>query len=335
MNEQFLSPKDNAKEIARSMILQKKQEQADLFRKVSSLVGLIFIIFFFAIVTGSTFLTSSNIVNLLNQCFTLVIVSVGISYVYAVGGMDLSIGSIIGISSLVGAYCWIQPNLPFIVGFIAAMATGMLATLVTSGIHVIAKVPLFVASLCVKYIATGIVTTAVSKSDIFIEYTRFSFLNNGLVKLVILIIILVFGYFTFERTRIGKEMKAIGGNKTMAYQTGVKVKSRIIQAYLILGALIGVVSMFALSRVGNVNAATGVGTEFDAMTAIVLGGFPIQGGSKSRLSSAIIGALTVSVLTNGLTLWGVNPYLIYGIKGLLFLLIIGVSYERRKGAIVA
>lgn len=334
MSEVPVSVKERAEERAETLRLEKKFSQKEMLANFTPFFGLVFIILLFSAVTGGTFLSSSNVANLVNQSFNLAIISVGVSFVYAHGGMDMSIGAVIGVSSLAGAYCWIQPEVPVIVGFAAAMAVGALCAFITSSIHVVARVPVFVASLCMKYICTGIITTAVSKSDVFINFDQFKFLNNGVLKLVVLLVILGLGYFAFEYTRLGKEMKAIGGNKTMAYQNGVKVRGRTIAAFLILGALIGVVAMFSLARVGNVNASTGAGMEFDAMTAIVLGGFPIQGGSKAKLRSAIVGAVTVAVLTNGLTLWGISPYLIYGIKGLLFLAIVGLSYERKKGAIV-
>jgi ribose transport system permease protein len=74
--------------------------------------------------------------------------------------------------------------------------------------------------------------------------------------------------------------------------------------------------------------------EFNIMMAIVLGGFPFSGGDKARLQSAVVGAVTVTILTNGLILWGLDPMLVNGVKGLLFLIIIGLSYDRSKGKLV-
>lgn len=129
-------------------------------------------------------------------------------------------------------------------------------------------------------------------------------------------------------------MKAIGGNSTAAFQSGINTRLDIILAYMIVGGLVGLTGFFTLTRVGMINASSGQGLELNILTAIVLGGFPLTGGSTSRLRSAIIGSLTVTVLTNGLTLWGVDPYIIGGIKGLLFLVVVGVAYDRSKGKLV-
>ena len=124
-------------------------------------------------------------------------------------------------------------------------------------------------------------------------------------------------------------MRAIGGNPLTANHAGTKTKKTILIAYIILGVCVGVAAIFQMFRNGKVTPLSGTGIEFNMMMAIVLGGFPMRGGEKGKISSAIIGALTVALLANGLTLWGVDVSLTNGIKGILFVVIIGLSYDRR------
>lgn len=301
---------------------------------ISPFLGLIFITLVFSFTTNGRFASISNMTNLVNQCFNVIIIAVGISFVFAHGGMDMSIGSVLGVSSYVGAMVWNMNNIPGVAGFLIAILVAMVFTFITSTVHIVARVPVFVASLCIRYICSGILTTLVSENDMYIDYTKYNGLNNGILKFFVLIIVIAIGYILYEYTAVGKSLKSIGGNKTMSYHSGVKTSRYIWGAYMILGITIGIVSMFSLARVGNVTATTGVGMEFDAMTAIVLGGFPIKGGARAKIRSAIIGAVTVAVLTNGLTLIGLDPSIIYGIKGVMFIVIVGISYVRKKGEIV-
>ena len=95
-----------------------------------------------------------------------------------------------------------------------------------------------------------------------------------------------------------------------------------------LGICVGIAAFFYLTRLGVVRSNSGRGVEFDVMIALVLGGFPLAGGSNARFRSAIIGAVIVTILSNGLTLWGLGPELVAGVKGLLFVTVIAVSYDR-------
>lgn len=309
----------------------KRKEKLSLF---IPFFGIVFVTLFFAIVTGGNSLSMNNITNIMNQSFSIIIVSVGAVFVYSHGGMDMSPGAVQGLTSVVVASLILSTSIPGFLILPVSILIGAICGFFTGAIHVGIGVPAFVVSLCVKYIATGITRTATSKSDIYIPYSEFSYWNKTSIKIIVLLSVIVIGYLVFEYTRVGKYLKAIGGNYNTASQCGIKVKKYTVLAYSILGATTGLVSLFSLTRTGVVSSSTGQGFELDILTAIVLGGFPLNGGAKSRLSFAVIGAITVAVLTNGLILWGVGPEIIGGIKGILFLVIVYLSYERKKGEVI-
>ncbi len=326
-----------AKERVEEKALQEKLIADAKRKKVLSMIipyaGLAFLIVFFIMVTAGNFISLSNLENLINQSYTLIIVAVGAAFVYAWGGMDMSIGAIQAFTSVIIAVVALQHVLPIWmilpISIIVAAAVDSLNAIISLATHV----PVFVVSLCINYICTGIVAASVSQSDIYISYQEYSAFNNTAVKAIVLLAVIAVGYYMFEYTRLGKGLKAVGGNINTAKQSGINAAKYIVIAYAILGAAVGVISFFALTRTGIVSASTGNTLMLDVLTAIVLGGFPMAGGSKAKISSAIVGAVTVSVLTNGLTLWGVDPNYISGIKGILFLIIVYLSYERKKGEI--
>jgi ribose transport system permease protein len=314
--------------------LDKKAARKNLLTTVLPFTGLFFIFVFFVIVTGGKILNAGNLENLINQSFVLVLVAVGAAFVYANGGMDFSMGTVSGVSQLVMGLLLVNLHVPAWVAIAVCILTSVVCMSLVGGLSLAFKVPVFVASLCMRSICTGILTTVLSSSEIILSYGRYLSFNNAALKAAVLALVFMAGYYLFEFTAIGKKERAIGGNPATAQQAGISVSRNIFVSYIFLGICIGIASFFTMFRASLVSSQSGSGLEFNIMTAIVLGGFPFSGGDKARLHQAVIGAVTVSILTNGLTLWGLDPMLVNGVKGLLFLVIIGLSYDRSKGKLV-
>jgi ribose transport system permease protein len=262
------------------------------------------------------------------------LIAVGSAFVYAHGGMDFSIGAVSGVAQLVCGLMLIS-GCPVWLCLLATIAVCVLGGSLTAAITLVLGVPVFVGSMCVRTSFQGILKTFCETSEITIDYVKYDYMNNTLVKTVILIVVILIGVYLFNYTRVGKYNKALGGNMNTAEQAGVSRKTYIYIAYLIMGFCVGIASIFAFFRTGKVTSYSGNGYEFNIMMAIILGGFPMSGGEKSKMSGAIIGALTVTCLTNGLGLWGLDSTLVTGVKGLLFVAIVALSYDRSAGKLVS
>ena len=105
-------------------------------------------------------------------------------------------------------------------------------------------------------------------------------------------------------------------------------------AYITIGITIGVASLFAVIRGGEADISIGTGVNLNVMIAVVLGGFPLYGGANARFSAPIIGALMVTVLTNGLSMMGQANSLGYAVKGILFIIVVGLTYEKSNGKLI-
>lgn len=309
-------------------ILNKKAQRRSLLTNLLPFTGLTFIFLFFIIVTNGKMLGSRNLTNLISQCFSVSLVAVGASFVYAHGGMDFSIGVSSGVAQLVAALILTATVLPTWMAIAACIFTAVLCSTIVGATSAFLRVPVFVVSLCMRAICSGTLTVGISKSDIAIDYLKFNAFNNEFLKLYLLLAAIGIGYYLFEYTSLGKSEKAIGGNAFTSFQAGVKVKSCQILAYTLMGLCVGIAAFFQLTRTGSVSGSSGSGLEFDIMVAIVLGGFPMTGGSAAKLRAALIGAFTITILSNGLVLWGMDYLLINGVKGLLFLIIVAISYDR-------
>lgn len=315
--------------------LDAKAHRQDVISKLIPYMGLAVLIVFFTVVTGGMLLSPTNLSNLVNQCFTLVMVSIGGAFVYAHGGSDMSIAATCGCGQLAAAYLITQMGMPLWVAILACIAVTVLGSCMTASIGLIFSVPVFIGSMCIRSVFVGILSSATSGSKIFISQNAFPMMTNTAVKFSVLLVMILAGYYLFEMTPFGKQDKAIGGNENTARQAGVSVKKIKLVSYILIGLCTGVAAVFQMFRNGEVTAQSGTGLEFNLMLAVILGGMPMRGGEKCRFISAIIGAITVAVLENGLVLWGLDLSLVNGIKGLLFVAIVGLSYDKSLGKLVS
>lgn len=314
--------------------LDKKAQRKNIINTIVPYFGLAFVFLFFVIVTNGKFISANNIENLINQGFNLAIIAVGASFVYARGNSDFSIGATCGCAQLACGLMLVA-GYPIWMACLAAILVAVIGSSIVSGITLLFGVPAFIGSMCVRLSFIGILETATSKSDIVVDYSRYNFMNNTVVKAVVLVTVIALGYYLFNYTTFGKYCKAVGGNEITAEQAGVKKKKVVFLAYLALGICVGVAAFFSFFRTGRVSSSSGSGIEFNIMMAIILGGFPFQGGDSSKISAAIVGALTVTFLTNGLQLWGLSTFIISGVKGILFVCIVALSYDRSAGKLVS
>lgn len=328
------SVRENERNLAIQKELDKKAARKSKLTAVVPYIGLVFIVVFFIIVTGGKFISADNVGNLINQGFVLSLIAVGSAFVYAHGGMDFSIGAVAGVGQLVCGLMLLA-GMPLWLCIVACILVCIVGASCTAGITLLLGVPVFVGSMCVRTSFTGILKTAVETSEIAIDFHKYSFMNSTAIKAVILVIVIAIGYYLFNYTTVGKYNKALGGNFLTAQQAGVSRKKLVYLAYLLMGVCVGIASVFSFFRSGKVTAYSGNGWEFNIMMAIILGGFPMTGGDRSRISAAIVGALTVTCLTNGLGLWGLDAMLINGVKGLLFVAIVALSYDRSAGKLVS
>jgi ribose transport system permease protein len=311
-------------------LLIKKARRKDMVRNVLPFFGLIFTIVLLTVATHGLLLSSQNLVNIINQCFTNALVGVGAAFVYAYGGMDFSLGAACGLAQVVFIGSFMRYNTPIWAGIILAILTCVIATMIVgAGSHLLHLQP-FIVSLCVRSVCGGLLEAGNNSmgGKIVVPMETFGFFNNNLLKAIILAVALFICWFLFEKTKLGKEAKLIGGNRVTAWQSGIRPFRVIVLAHLLLGIMVGIAACFTMVRNGMVSSGSGGALEFNIMIAMALGGFPMEGGAAAKIRSVIIGVLTMTILTNGLTIAGVDNSLINITKGVLFVVIVALSYDR-------
>lgn len=319
--------------------LNKKAQQKKMMRSVIPYFGLVFVFALFSIVCRndagqSTFLDIGNFQNLINQCFSNVLVVAGACFIYATGAMDMSVGAVVSMTMFTGAVC-LRAGMPWPAALIGAIIAGMAIESLEALVFQYLKVPVFIVTLCVMYLLQGVLSALV-QTDFTIDYNATSWLgNSAAIKGIVLLVVLGLSYFMFHKTKFGPKLKAIGANRETAVQGGIRVVLVTTLGFAVLGATCGVAGFFSLCRMGYTTASSGSGIMLNVMIAMVLGGNPLTGGSSFKLINAILGALIVTILTNGLTLMGMVPALVETFKGVLYLIIVLITYDKSKGVLIS
>ena len=317
-------------EMDKDELLMMKYRRKKMFMTILPFAGLAVTLIILTILTKGLLLSSGNVVNIMNQSFTLALVGIGISFVYSWGGMDFSIGPACGVAQLVCYAVVVKMGYSVLTGALAAIAVGIIATMIvglaTNYLHLQA----FIVSLCVRSACAGIQVVGCNSlgRNVQVPYATFTAFSNNIIKIIVLIIFIVVGWYLFEKTSLGKEQKAIGGNPVTSVQSGIQLRKNVLLGHLLLGLSVGIASCFQMVRAGTITSQSGSVMEFNIMIALTLGGFPMAGGSTARIRSTIVGVLIITILTNGLTILGVDSTYINMIKGLLFILIVAISFDR-------
>lgn len=303
----------------------------DLLRKLIPFLGLAVMILVFQVFGEGKLLTVGNMKSILNQSVYVAIMAFGAVFVYAHAGMDLSYGGVIGFSVLTAILAG-RAGAPLPVILLVNILSAVMWFAVNGFISVYLRVSPFITSLCIMYMCRGILNTVCAKEKYSVPVYIYDY-DNWTVKITVLIAVYLICWFLFEKSSIGKANKAIGGNPLAAQQAGVNVERTRMAAYLISGVTVGIGGFILMARAGSVSTSTGQGLEMNVITALVLGGVPLSGGSRAKMIGALIGSFSVILLRNGLIILGINERVIEGIQGLVLLIIVFLTYMKNKDGI--
>lgn len=297
--------------------------------------GCIFVALLFIAWTRGGILSSSNMEIIFNQVFTTIMIGSGAVFVYAYGGIDFSLGSILGLGSFI-ITLMTRTGYSVLLAILVSVLIAVVCQAIIGYCAATLKIPLIIMSLSFNYIIVGILRAGISSisTTLYIPPEISSAWSDWWVRAVGLIIVVGVMWFIFAKTRFGKYSKLIGGNEMAVRLCGINVKRQKVLSHVFLGICLGIASIFSVTRAGCVTPSSGGGVALLVMEALILGGIPINGGKDAKMISVILGALIIAILKNGLLLVGVNQFAIEGITGVLFIIVIALTYKRIKGIII-
>lgn len=294
----------------------------EIIRQLTLVLLLIAEMIIFTIMTD-TFLTTSNMINVLRQVSVTGISSVGMFMVILLGDIDLSVGSMYAFIGVLSAIVFKSTGNVFLV-FCTAILLGMGIGLFNGVVTAKLRVPAFITTLATMSMCRGFAYIITGGSPIGVTDPRFTVLGTGYVlntvplPVIFMLIVLIIGMIFVRHTRFGRYIYACGGNAQAANWSGISVDKVRTVVYLIAGILNGFAAIILAGRLGGGLPAAGEGSEMDVITAVVLGGTSMSGG-KGKLWGVVLGVLIIGVLTNGLTMINVSSYWQKVIKGLIIL----------------
>lgn len=292
-------------------------------------IALVVILMIFSVMTGGRIFRPSNIANIVILAFPTMIASIGAVFIYSHGGLDFSIGAVQGIGIMVLGLVLNGKMDNIVWGILACIGVSILCGVAVAFLRTVLRLPAIIASLCIQSIAKGILQAMVTSRNITLPIGLVK-LDVAWLKILIMVLLLIFATVVFEKTAIGKGNKAMGGNMLATRLMGVNTDMMIFFAHILTNFAVGVAAVFTASQISQVTATTGFGLEMDVLVAAVIGGMDINGGPKSKIINILVGAVIVAVMINGFLLWGVDPNVIQGLKGAIFLFILFITKNRNK-----
>ena len=268
------------------------------------------------------FLTTTNVLNVARQAAPLMIIGVGMTFVMATAGIDLSVGSIVALISVL-AGSWLELGVPALLVLPLLMMVGAaIGTL--SGFIITLGVPAFVVTLAGLTSIRGVAFVysdgyAIPISDPVMVWIGRGELAGINAPILIAGVVALLGWFLLTRTRFGLYALATGGREEAARVMGLAIRRIKIMVYALTGALAAVGGIVIAARLSNGSPNAGVMLELEVIAATVLGGTSLFGG-RATIAGTIVGALLINFVRNGLNLLGVNPYWVQVVTGVILVL---------------
>lgn len=306
------------------------------FQEFILLVVLLVLGTIFSLLTD-TFLTIPNMLNVLLQISIIAILGFGVTIIIISAGIDLSLGSVMALVGM-GTAAILTSSTPSIFlailgGLLIGGIVGFINGITVAYIHL----PAFIATLAMMSIARGVALVVTNAIPIYNLPESFLFLGSGFLwgiptPIYVMISLYFILDFILRKTKFGRYIYAIGGNEEATRLSGINTRRYKLLVYVVGGICTGVAGILFTARLGSGQPTAGVGYELDAITAAILGGTNLFGGS-GNLIGTLIGAFVMGVISNGQALLNISSYVQNIVRGIIVILAVGIStyqYMTRK-----
>ena len=298
------------------------------------IIALIVLCLFLALypATSKSFCSTKNVLAVLRQVSTNLYVACGMTMVIILGGIDLSVGSVIALSGCLAAGGVARYDLSIPSAILLGLLVGVAVGMFNGAVVAKTTIPAFIVTLATMNVARGLAQVYTGGSPVRVVNDTWQWLGAGFefgipVPVWLLLLILIISAIIMNWTKFGRHVYAVGGNPQAAIFSGISVQRVKFLVHTFTGLMAGAAGVVMASRMYSGQPTAGMGAEMDAIAAVVVGGTSMQGGS-GKIGGTAIGALIIGVLNNGLNLMNVNSSWQYVFKGIIILLAVFIDFVR-------
>jgi ribose transport system permease protein len=304
------------------------------------LVLLVLVLAFTAI--NPNFFSLKNFGRIAISSTPALMVAIGVTFIIIMGSIDLSMEGTISVCAVVFGYLFLQwGGTLFSSAWVAIPVTLLLGAflgLLNGAVHVLLRIPSFMASLAMGFVGTGLAVLMTSGEKIFVKDDAFRSLLTvryfGFPIMVYLgLLCLLIAWFIQSYTTLGRNFYAVGGGEELAHASGLNVKRVRITGFVLAGVFYALAALFAVGKIGIAESITGANFMFISITSCVVGGVALWGGTGGVWNS-LVGVLIVNVINNGMVVIGLPDYVQDGMLGILVVTAVVLSTDRRLIGVV-
>ena len=307
------------------------QTMKELLLKNGFFIVMILVFIFFSIATNN-FCTISNVISILHSAAPDLIYAVAAGWIIMMGMTDLSIGSVMYLTTAVFTVLYVNYHIPLPVALLAGIISGILVGVINGIIIVKFHVNSMIATMGTQIVVRGLARTVLGGLPLALasSVTKISsFKIVGVyVDSIVAVLVLVLIYIVHKRTKFGRYITAIGNSEAVAEKLGINVNKVVFLSFIMSALLAAFGGLILEYQVAGVTLSFGAGKEFTAIAICVIGGFSMYGGKGDMLKGVLLGAMTLKIIEAGLNFMGASPYAYKFVQGgIIFVAMYALSYQ--------
>lgn len=306
-------------------LIQLKEQQ--FFIRLVPILLLLIMAIGFNIATDGKFGNIRNLKLIITQSVIIATVATGAVFIFGTGNVSIALGATTAITAAIMAKVYLMTE-SVVAMIVAAIVIATLIMIATAILSTVMKVSVMFVSIVMMVLFLAILQTVLGAGTITLPYAMTSALTNANFHYIGFGSYFVLCAIIFHFTGVGRSIRFIGSNKFCAEQSGIFMNKYLMIAFTIAGIGVGLAAIMTGTRTGTIGVGTAASLNMDVVLAIVLGGMSVFGGTRSYIYAGALGALTVTLLNNGLLMVGVSPTILQLVRGVFFLTFIFVGQKR-------
>ncbi|MBR0475020.1 MAG: hypothetical protein IJJ19_08470 [Erysipelotrichaceae bacterium] len=316
----------------------RKEHVKNLIFQIAPIVGLLLLFgLFMAFAVIKDINIPYSMKNIINQSVIVVVVATGAIFIYTLGSFDISLGANMCVSALIGAMAYNRTgSLAVMIG--TCILTAVLIALVCSVLASVFNLPVFVTTIAMLSLLNAAVLMLIGANGtgdiIQVPAEAVSAINTVWFKLIIMLVYLGICIFVFNFLKLGRQEKFAGGNPECARLTGLNNSKLAIIAFIMAGIGVGLGAFLTITYAPTLSRNTASSVGMDVIISIVFGGMPVSGGARSKIYSAVVGALSMTLLSQIMLMLNLNSGISQMVKAIIFILVVFISMSDGRKSIL-